>query len=240
MYNNKSISVVISTFQEKSSIKKFIEDVESLNVVDEIVVVNNNAQRGTDDEVRQTNAKIIYEKNQGYGYGYRKGLRVAVGDLIIMTEADGTFDPNDFLKLLIYGDDFPVVFGTRTSSHAIGSGANMGLFLKWGNWFVAKLIEILFFTTQLSDVGCTTRLISKNSLKKISPRFTVNGNHFGLEMMLLVIKENIKFVEIPLKYNKRVGASSVTGNFFKTFMLGITMIAFSFKMRFMKFYRRES
>ena len=157
-----------------------------------------------------------------------------------MTEADGTFDPNDFLKLLIYGDDFPVVFGTRTSSHAIGSGANMGLFLKWGNWFVAKLIEILFFTTQLSDVGCTTRLISKNSLKKISPRFTVNGNHFGLEMMLLVIKENIKFVEIPLKYNKRVGASSVTGNFFKTFMLGITMIAFSFKMRFMKFYRRES
>ena len=96
------------------------------------------------------------------------------------------------------------------------------------------------FTTQLSDVGCTTRLISKNSLKKISPRFTVNGNHFGLEMMLLVIKENIKFVEIPLKYNKRVGASSVTGNFFKTFMLGITMIAFSFKMRFMKFYRRES
>jgi glycosyltransferase involved in cell wall biosynthesis len=202
-----------------------------------VIVVNNNAEEGTDDEVKETNAKLFYETRQGYGYGYSKGLEKARGDLIIMTEADGTFEPNDFLKLLIYSDDFPVVFGTRTSSHAIGSGANMGLFLKWGNWFVAKMIEILFLSTQLSDVGCTTRLISRKSLDEIKPFFTVNYSHFGLEMMLLVITGKIRFVEIPLKYNKRIGESSVTGNFYKSFKLGIIMIAFVFKMWFVNFFR---
>jgi|TARA_Y100000310_G_C20581076_1_gene763020 glycosyltransferase involved in cell wall biosynthesis len=237
VYNNKSISVVISTFKERLSIRKFVEEVEGLGVIDEVIVVNNNAEEGTDDEVKETNAKLFYETRQGYGYGYSKGLEKARGDLIIMTEADGTFEPNDFLKLLIYSDDFPVVFGTRTSSHAIGSGANMGLFLKWGNWFVAKMIEILFLSTQLSDVGCTTRLISRKSLDEIKPFFTVNYSHFGLEMMLLVITGKIRFVEIPLKYNKRIGESSVTGNFYKSFKLGIIMIAFVFKMWFVNFFR---
>jgi glycosyltransferase involved in cell wall biosynthesis len=237
VYNNKSISVVISTFKERLSIRKFVEEVEGLGVIDEVIVVNNNAEEGTDDEVKETNAKLFYETRQGYGYGYSKGLEKARGDLIIMTEADGTFEPNDFLKLLIYSDDFPVVFGTRTSSHAIGSGANMGLFLKWGNWFVAKMIEILFLSTQLSDVGCTTRLISRKSLDEIKPFFTVNYSHFGLEIMLLVITGKIRFVEIPLKYNKRIGESSVTGNFYKSFKLGIIMIAFVFKMWFVNFFR---
>ena len=35
------------------------------------------------------------------------------------------------------------MFGTRTTREMIWGGANMGLFLKWGNWAVAKLVEAL-------------------------------------------------------------------------------------------------
>ena len=238
MYNNKFVSVVISTFNEKASIKNFINEVEELGIIDEVVVVNNNAEKGTDLEIKNTCAKLFYETKQGYGYGYRKGLEKTTGDLIIMTEADGTFVPRDFLKLLIFSDDFPIVFGSRTASHAIGSGANMGLFLKWGNWFVAKIIEVLFLSTQLSDVGCTTRLISKKSLDQIKPLFKVTGSHFGLEMMLLVISTNIKYVEIPLIYNERIGQSSVTGNLYKAFKLGIVMIILVLKFWFLNLFRK--
>ena len=86
MYNNKSISVVISTFKERLSIRKFVEEVEGLGVIDEVIVVNNNAEEGTDDEVKETNAKLFYETRQGYGYGYSKGLEKARGDLIIMSD----------------------------------------------------------------------------------------------------------------------------------------------------------
>ena len=40
----------------------------------------------------------------------------------------------------------------------------MGLLLKWGNWFVAKLLELLFNTSYLSDVGCTYRMIRRPAL----------------------------------------------------------------------------
>ena len=35
----------------------------------------------------------------------------------------------------------------------------MDWFLRWGNWAVAKLVELLFNTSHLSDVGCTYRLL---------------------------------------------------------------------------------
>ena len=100
----------------------------------------------------------------------------------------------------------------------------MGLFLKYGNVFVAKMIELLFGTTHLSDAGCTMKLIKKNALKKISPYFSVGSSHFGLELNLLVIKNRLKYIEIPIIYKKRIGESSVTGSFWKAFKLGIVMI----------------
>ena len=52
-----------------------------------------------------------------------------------------------------------MVFGTRTTRELIWAGANMAWLLRWGNWAVAKLIEVLFNTSHLSDVGCTYRLL---------------------------------------------------------------------------------
>jgi len=228
MYKNKKVSVVISTYREKDSIKEFIKSCFNTGLVDEVIVVNNNAEIGTNEEVEKSNAQLINETKQGYGFGYRKGLENASGDLIIMTEADGTFVADDFEKLLIYSNDYDVVFCTRTATHAILEGANMGLFLKWGNWAVAKLIEVLYSSTQISDVGCTMRLISKERLKSLLPTFKVGASHFGLEMMITVIKRGIPFVEIPIKYQSRIGVSAVTGSFNKTLILGFTMIFYIF------------
>ena len=110
-------------------------------------------------------------------------------------------------------------------------GANMGFFLKWGNWTVAKLIEVLFNTTILTDVGCTMKLLSRNALKRIKNKFTVGGSHFGIELMLLVILNRIKFFEIPLNYSRRVGVSSVTGKKHVAFLLGLKMIFLIIKYR---------
>ena len=231
MWKNKKVSVVFSTYNEKDSVRDYINETFKLGVVDEVIAVNNNAANGTKEEIDKTKAKQFFETKQGYGFGYRRALKEAIGDLIIMTEPDGTFDANDITKMLVYSDNFDVVFGTRTTSALITRGANMGLFLKWGNWFVAKLVEVLFDTTHLSDVGCTMKLIKKNTLKRIQNKFTVGKSHFGLEFMILVIVNKIPFVEIPVHYSKRIGRSSVTGSFWKTLALGMTMIFFVLKTK---------
>ena len=234
MWKNKTVSVIFPTYNEKDSIRKSIEDFFSQGYVDEIIVVNNNAAQGTSEEVAKTKAREVFERKQGYGHAIQKGLKEAKGDILIVSEPDGTFIGRDVVKLLAYSEDFDVVFGTRTSKNLIWEGANMGIFLKWGNVFLAKLVELLYNTTVLTDVGCTARLINRKSLKKIQNQFSIGGSHFGVEMMLLVIKNKIKFMEIPVNYRERVGKSSVTGDKLKALFLGILMILLILKYRFKK------
>lgn len=233
MWKNKKVSVVFSTYNEKESVRDYINETFKLGVVDEVIAINNNASKGTKEEIDETKAKQFFETKQGYGFGYRRALKEAAGDLIIMTEPDGSFLPKDIIKLLAYSDDFDVVFGTRTTDTMIWRGANMDNFLKWGNFFIAKMIEVLFNTTHLTDVGCTMRLINRKSLKKIQLQFNVGGSHFGPEFMLLVISNKIKFIEVPVNYKKRIGKSSVTGSKWKAFKLGLVMISLvlGFKMK---------
>ncbi len=216
--------MILPTYREKSSIRASIREFEATGIVDEIIVVNNNAEPGTSEEVAGTSAREVHEPIQGYGAAIRRGFREATGELIIVSEPDGSFRGHDVLKLLAYSDDFEVVYGSRTVKELIWKGANMGLFLKWGNYWVAKLMEFLFNSTSLTDVGCTMRCVRRDSLRRIEPFFTVDGSFFGPQMMVLSLLLRMKVLQIPVNYTKRVGTSSVTGNKLVAFALGIRMI----------------
>jgi len=233
MWHGKTVSVVLPTYNEKESIRACIEGFFATGVVDEVVVCNNNAAPGTSEEIAKTRAREVFEPRQGYGWSLRKALSAATGDLIVASEPDGTFEPNDIFKLLAYAQDFKVVFGSRTNSSLIWAGANMGLFLKWGNWAVAKYLEFLFNTHQFTDVGCTMRLLHREVLEAIEPYFTIGDSYFGPQMMLLVLWSGARSIEIPLNYYERVGESMVTGDFWKAFKLGVQMIALitSFRLK---------
>ncbi len=159
MWHGKKVSVVLMTYAEKGSIREVIEGFEATGIVDEILVVNNNAEEGTSEEVAPTSAREVFETAQGYGNASRRGLREATGDLIVLAEPDGTFLPDDIHKLLVFSGECDAVFGTRTTRELIWQGANMEWFLRWGNWAVAKMVEVLFNTSHLSDVGCTYRAL---------------------------------------------------------------------------------
>jgi len=232
MWRGHTISVVLPTYNERDSIRACIEGFFETGLVDEVVVVNNNAAPGTSEEVARTPAREVHEPAQGYGHAIRRGLREARGDWIVVCEPDGTFKPADILKLVAYADDFDYVVGTRTTPMLIWKGANMGFFLKWGNWAVAKMAEFLFNCSILTDVGCTLRLVKREVLEAIEPYFTQTGNTFGLEMTLLVIRCGIRFMEVPVNYMRRVGASAVTGHLRKTIVLGLQMIRLILRYRF--------
>src|SRR5438270_2379510 len=219
-WRGSRISVVFPTYNERDSIRAAIVDFASTGVVDEILVVNNNATVGTSDEVaaaaenlvKSTLVREVYEARQGYGFAIQRGLREATGDYIVISEPDGTFLGRDTFKLLAYVDDFDVVYGSRTARTFIWRGANMGLWLRWGNWCVAKLMEFLFNSTNLTDVGCTMRLIRREALAKLDDQFTIGGSTFGPEMMLLSLLHGLRVIQVPVNYLPRVGVSSVPGD----------------------------
>ena len=232
MWEKKTVSVVLPTYNEKESIRQCVDDFFATGLVDEVVVVNNNAAPGTAEEVAQTKARQVFEQQQGYGHAIRRGLAEAQGDLIVLCEPDGTFRPKDITRLLAYADEFDVVLGTRTTRELIGERANMGLFLRWGNWSVAKMMMLLFNTTSLSDVGCTFRLMHRHVYDQIKNHFSVGSSHFGVEMMLIIFMRKFRTIEVSVNYLERVGVSSVTGDLYKALVLGLTMIFYILRFYF--------
>ena len=221
---SQSVCVVLPTYNEKDSIRECIESFLASGIVDEVLVVNNNAAAGTSEEVAKTPAREVHERRQGYGAAIQRGFRETSADLVVVSEPDATFEARDVVKLLAYSDDFDFVVGTRTAREFIWEGANMGPFLKWGNYSVAKLMEVLFNTVNLTDVGCTLRLIKREALHQMQPHFTVADSHFGPEMMLLACVLGIPFVQIPVNYRRRVGVSAVTGSKWKAVAVGLRML----------------
>jgi glycosyltransferase involved in cell wall biosynthesis len=233
MWNSEKISIIFPTYNEKDSIRQAIEDMFATGYVDEVIVVNNNAADGTSEEVAQTDAIEIFEERQGYGRAIRTGLEKATGDLLIISEPDGTFSGHDVKKLLPYTEDFDYVLGTRTTQCMIWKGANMGFSLKWGNWVVAKLAEFLFNGTMLTDCGCSMRCMRRDLYEEIAPCFISDQSAFGFEMTLHVLCRKMRYIEIPVNYRERVGVSAVTGSLWKTTTLALRMMWMIVQFRFL-------
>src|SRR6266540_1043536 len=234
MWNGRSIAVILPTYRETTTIRDVIRGFESVGIVDDIVVVNNNAEPGTSEEVSGTAAREVFEAHQGYGAAIQRGLAETDADLICICEPDGTFEPADLWKLLAYSSDFDFVFGSRTLPEFIWSGANMGAFLRWGNWAVAKLIMVAFDTGSLTDVGCTMRLVPGPPARSLLPLYTLKNNAFGPEMMLLAIIGGWRVVQLPVNFRGRKGGAGTTESFRKAFAIGVRMIWLVLRYRFGK------
>jgi glycosyltransferase involved in cell wall biosynthesis len=240
VWNGRSVCVVLPTYNEKDSIADVIRGFEKLDIVDEVLVVNNNAAPGTSQEVTGTSAREVLETTQGYGAAITRGLREADADLVCVCEPDGTFDPADLLKLLPFTNECELVLGSRTVTTFIWHGANMGWFLRWGNWAVAKLIEVLYNTAYLSDVGCTFRVVTRERVEALLPDLHLTGSAFGLEMLMAAVRQRATIVQVPVNYRPRVGDSSVTGELRKTVPLGLEMLTMVLRMRVGRWPRRTT
>lgn len=212
MWNKKKVSVVFPTYKEKNSIRSAIKSFDESGYVDEIIVVDNNAEAGTEGEVKKTRALLIKEKRQGYGYAIRTGIKESKSDLIIIAEPDGSFDGRDVVKLLAYSDDFDTVFGSRTHVPLIQKGSDMTLYKRYGDVLLGRLITLLFLCPPLTDVGCTLRLTNKRGWEQVVRESQSSDGIFATEWLAVAAKNNVRFTEIPINYKARVGKSLFVAN----------------------------
>ena len=213
MFLGKKVSVVLATYRERKTVKRIINDFFETGYVDEVVVSENNAEKGTEEEVKKTKARLVHEPRQGYGYAFQKGIEEARGDLIVLCEPDGTFQARDLERFLIYAKEFDIVLGSRTGQNTPLSGADMTVTRKFANVIEAKTIEVLFNTNALTDIGCTYKLFRKKAIKKLKPLWRTRNSLFATELVLLTVSENMHFIEIPVTFKKRVGKSAFVEKF---------------------------
>jgi dTDP-glucose pyrophosphorylase len=232
-FKDYKLSVIIPAYNEEESIPYVIDDF--LPHVHEVLVVDNSSDDDTAHLALRHGAKVETVALKGYGDSIRHGLDRAVGDLLIVTEADHSFRAKDLGKLIEYLKDADMVIGTRTTRQLVDQASNMRGLVRWGNVFVGKLIELLWWSEEprFTDVGCTYRGIWKQEWLKLRDRIQSTGPEFSPEMMIEIMRARRRVIEIPVSYFARAsGTSKHSDSYWKLTKTALRMLKMVIQKRF--------
>jgi glycosyltransferase involved in cell wall biosynthesis len=211
MFRNQTVSLVIPAYNEEATIGQVVEEFRGEAHLDEILVVDNNCSDRTGEIAAAAGARVVQENRPGYGSALFAGMLAAKGEILVLTEADGSFRARDVVKLLVYLEDAGMVMGTRTTKQMVQQGANMRFLLRWGNVFMAKFLQVCWLRPsepRFTDVGCTFRALTRDTFERIRPLLKETGPAFSPEMMCAVLQARCRVIEIPVTYARRLGGES--------------------------------
>lgn len=227
------VKVIIPAFNEAASIGKVIADIPSF--VQEVIVVNNNSSDDTAAMASNAGATVLFEKNKGYGHACLKGIDYLstagkTPDILVFLDGDYSDYPQELSTVIepIVDGKAAFVVGARVKSlREKGSLTPQQVF---GNWLACFLMQVLY-GSRFTDLG-PFRAIEWKTLERLKMRDKTYG--WTVEMQLKVLRQRIKYKEIPVSYRKRIGVSKVSGTVKGTIFAGVKIIGWIFKHYFSK------
>ena len=203
------ISIIIPAYNEENSIGRVIEGIKK--VADnydescELIVVNDGSTDRTGEIVKQSQAKLIeHPVNRGYGAALKSGIKKAKYNLIVITDADGTY-PNDRIPELVEiskEGDFDMVVGAR-----VGKNVKVPMIRKPAKWFITKLASYLT-DTKIPDLNSGLRIIKKEAIERFI-QILPDGFSFTSTMTLAMLTNGHSIKYEPIDYFKREGKSKI-------------------------------
>lgn len=147
---------------------------------------------------------IVFEKNQGYGAAIKAGWQQGRGDLLGFLDADGTCDPRFFAQLCqtAISEHADVTLGSR-----LGPDSQMPGLRRFGNRLFAFLLGMLC-GRKVTDTASGMRVVRRASLKHLYP--LPDGLHFTPAMSARALMNQLRIIELPMKYEERIGESKLS------------------------------
>ena len=228
-----SIKVIIPAFNEERAIAKVIKEIP--NCVDEIIVVSNNSTDKTVEQAQKAGATVLTETKKGYGYACLKGMEYLSSatikpTIVVFLDGDYSDYPEELTQLIkpILQNKADFVVGARAKQlREYGSMTPQQVF---GNWLATFLMK-LFFNSKFTDLG-PFRAVRYETLLTLDMQDKTYG--WTVEMQLKILKKNILYAEIPVRYKNRIGTSKVSGTVKGTIMAGVKIIGWIVKYSFKK------
>lgn len=112
---NYKVSIVMPAYNEAEAIGDVLDAVFALELPElEVIVVDDGSHDRTGEVARAKGARVIrHPYNRGNGAAVRSGIRAAMGDIVVIMDADGQHDPADIPRLLEKMDSYDMAVGAR-------------------------------------------------------------------------------------------------------------------------------
>lgn len=196
-----TVSIIIPVYNERRTIDETLQKVFEQRIKGwkkQIIVIDDGSTDGTTDVLDSWKKRciILYSpKNTGKGAAVMLGVSQAIGDIVLIQDADLEYSPKDYSMLLTPFDNpaVDVVYGSRF----LGSHLSTLFVYELGNKFVTLMTNI-FFNTNITDMETGYKVFRRHVLDGIVIR--AKRFDFEPEFTAEVLKAGYQIFEVPISY----------------------------------------
>jgi len=173
----------------------------------ELVVVDDGSTDGTSaiaDQIAVVDPRVRVVRtihNHGKGYAVRTGIHAAQGELVVFTDADGSYGPEQMDRVVDALEEAPVAIGARRGRHAGAGPPLRQLASRVFNRVMRLLLGLPFHDTQ-----CGLKGFRRVAAEAIFGQARVDGFAFDAEVLLLASRLGLEVVEVPVRAEERQGS----------------------------------
>ena len=211
----KTLSVIVPVYNEKKTFPVLTEQLLNKTIPGleiDVVIVESNSTDGTREEVRKLEGlprvKIVFENApMGKGHAVREGLKHAVGDIILIQDADLEYDLWDYEALVrpLLQLRCSFVLGIRHKGSAFKmrkfvDKASLAWIINLGHKALSFIFNVLYGQS-LKDPFTMFKVFRRDSIRDV--QFECDGFDFDIEMVIKIIRQGFRPLEIPVNYVSR-------------------------------------
>ncbi len=204
------VSVVLPCLNEEEAVGETVLEayrgLAAAGVEGEVLVVDNGSTDRSVEVATEAGARVIHEERRGYGAAHLAGIAAARGNVIVMADADQTYDLEHVGALLapLY-DGADMVVGSRLKGN-VAPGAMPVLHRYVGTPVITRFLRVLT-GAPLSDSQSGYRAFWRDDALQLGLR--APGMEYASEMLLRAVRTGLDVREVPSDYRARVGESKL-------------------------------
>lgn len=200
------VSAVMPCLNEEKSIGLCVEKAmrcfAELGIAGEVVVADNGSTDRSVEIASRAGARVVVQEVRGYGAALSKGIGDARGEIIVMGDADDTYDWSAIGRFVRKIDEgYDLVMGNRFKG-GIAPGAMPPLHRYLGNPVLSAISRVAF-RVPIGDFHCGMRAFTRSAFERM--RTQTLGMEFATEMIANASYQGLRICEIPttLRPDKR-------------------------------------
>jgi glycosyltransferase involved in cell wall biosynthesis len=200
------LSVVMPVYNERATLRQIVARVLAVPLELELLCVDDGSKDGSREILEELGKLhpqlrvLLQPQNQGKGAALRRGIGEAIGDFVLIQDADLEYDPAEYPNLLgpLIEGKADVVYGSRFMG-----GAPHRVLYFWhsvGNWILTLLSNILT-NLNLSDMETCYKVFRREVIQSI--RLEEDRFGFEPEVTVKVAKHRLRVYEVGVSYSGR-------------------------------------